>query len=122
MGSHWAFIWAAATLAAASASPAAAEPVCQTIFPDGRVMFTRPMIVNGGLSCPNTVIEPRLRQSDAARFALPTMSFTTGSIGPFTTGSIGPFTSGEIGPFTTGSIAPVTTFSNSAPATPQGHR
>jgi hypothetical protein len=39
---------------------------------------------------------------------MPSMRFTTGTIGPFTTGQIGPFTTGEIGTFTT--------FSNSAPA------
>ena len=98
----------AATLAAAAA-PAVAEPVCQTVFPDGRVVFTRPVMVNGGLSCFSPTIEPRMRRNDAERFALPSMSFTTGRIGNFTTGEIGPFTTGEIGPFTT--------FSNSEPAT-----
>ena len=98
-----------AAMLAAAAAPAVAEPVCQTVFPDGRVVFTRPVIVNGGLSCFSPTIEPRMRRNDAARFALPSMSFTTGRTGNFTTGEIGPFTTGEIGPFTT--------FSNSEGAT-----
>ena len=112
MRSRMAFIHSAllsTTLAVTMAVPAAAEPVCQTVFPDGSVIFTRPVIVNGSLSCFSPTVGPRMHRSDAARFALPSMSFTTGPVGRFTTGEIGPFTTGEIGPFTTFSNSESTT-------------
>lgn len=91
-------------LLVAGSGPAAAEILCRAVLNDGRVILSEPFRGVNGLSCP--VLAPRFQPEFAVR--LPSMSVTTGSIGPFTTGSLPPVTSG--------SLPPLTTFSNSRPA------
>jgi hypothetical protein len=68
---------------------AAAEPFCRAVLAEMAAV-------------------PRMRLEPGGS-TMPSMSFTTGPIGPFTTGSLPPVT--------TGSLPPLTTFSNSHPAT-----
>jgi len=96
-------------------SGASAEPLCRVVLPDGRVILSRPVLEGNSLVCSPTFM------SQGAAPTIPSMRFTTGTVGPFTTGAVGPFTTGTVGPFTTGEIGPVTTFSNT-PATPGAHR
>lgn len=98
------------------ATTVSAEPMCQGVLPDGRVVLARPFLTGNGLACPSLTDIARMTQHRPEPATLPSMRFTTGEIGPFTTGEIGPFTTGEIGPFTTGHIGPLTTFSNSPPS------
>jgi hypothetical protein len=98
-------------LLVAGSGPAAAEILCRAVLNDGRVILSEPLRGVNGLSCPE--LAPRIRPEFGNR--LPSMSFTTGSIGPFTTGSLPPVTTGTP-PATTGSLPPLTTFSNSHPA------
>jgi hypothetical protein len=86
---------------------AAAEPLCRTVLTDGRVVLSEPFRGVNGLSCPGSAAILRMRPELGS--TPPSMSFTTGSIGPFTTSSLPPVT--------TGGLPPLTTFSNSHPAT-----
>lgn len=90
-------------LLVAGSGPAAAEILCRAVLNDGRVILSEPFRGVNGLSCP--VLAPRFQPEFAVP---PSVSVTTGSIGPFTTGSLPPVTSG--------SLPPLTTFSNSRPA------
>jgi hypothetical protein len=88
----------------AVAGSASAEALCRTVLPDGRAILSRPMLEGNMLVC-GFVGNPTSLLARRAPL-LPSMRFTTGTIGPFTTGEIGPFTTGEVGPFTTFSNTP----------------
>lgn len=93
-------------LLVAGIGAASAEPMCRAVLNDGRVVLAEPLRGPNGLFCPSLPVATQTQPM--AGSTLPSMSFTTGQIGPFTTGSLPPVT--------TGSLPPLTTFSNSQPA------